>query len=349
MGRWERKPRVPKGGKPWPDRHIPTIDELVRMYENGFLGTIYDEGAREELFGSVQYPDGDQAAYDFGLVGSGAGKLSIPFIYSLKQWPNAIPSPNQTTGDCVSHAGKNCGLFTIGVDVATALPDPVTGKMEGFPEVSALAEKNGVVASEPIYGARGHSGQGANCDRLIKYATSEGGIMLRKNYPEIGINLEEYNASIGIKWGSSGTPADVSAVGKQHQLRTATDAPNHEVVRDFVANGYIAWICSSLGFSKSRDENGFSKQQGSWGHSWVIGGYDDRPEFIQKYGCPGAWFCHDWFKWNSGGRRILGTDIDIPEGTMWIDATLLDRCDVTMMSSLDGWPRRDLPNWNLGI
>lgn len=349
MSRWERKPRVPKGLKPFPDRKVNDPQELVRLYDNGFSGTIYEEGAREELFGSLQWPDGEQAAYDFGLVGTGKGKLSIPFIYAFQHWPKCWPSPNQTTGDCVSHAGKNCGVVAIGVDIVTGTPDPVTGKMEGWPEVSAIAEEHGVVACENIYGERGHRGQGANCDRLVKYTVTEGGIILRKNYPEIGIDFEKYNASLGIQWGGSGTPAEVDALGKQHQLRTATDAPNHEVVRDYVANGYCAWVCSGLGFSKQRDENGFSEKSGSWAHSWVIMGYDDRPEIHAKYGEALALYNHDWFKWNRGGTRILGTDVDIPEGSMWIRASLLDRCDVTMMSSIDGWPRRDLPDWNLGF
>jgi hypothetical protein len=34
----------------------------------------------------------------------------------------------------------------------------------------------------------------------------------------------------------------------------------------------------------------------------------------------------------------------IPEGSMWIDARLLDKCDCTAMSSFNGFPVRDLDN-----
>lgn len=350
LARWQRAPRVAKGLRPWPkDRVIRNSTELLQLYNAGFTGAIYDEAARDQLFGSLEWPDGEDAAAKFGLTNSGVGKLSYPGMYAFTQYPTCWPSPNQTTGDCVSHAGKNNGLVQICVDVVTGTPDAETGKVEGYPTVSPLAEKNGVVACENLYGMRGHMGEGASCDTLIHYATQTGGIMLRQNYPELGINLEKYDASIGIGWGGSGTPANVTAAGHQHPLRTATDCPTHIVARDFLANGYSIWVCSSLGFSSTRDENGFSVQQGSWGHSWMIDGYDDRPEVVQKYGFPLAHFVHDWAMWNHGGTLIMGTDKHIPEGTMWINATLLDKCDCTAMSSINGWPRRDLPSWSLGI
>lgn len=341
-------PNIPGNPKfqSWPAHSIAVAPEDIHaMYKAGYAGAFSDPDERERLKASVQWPDGAQAAYEFGLVGSGAGKLSIPFIFAYKHWPNCWPSPAQTTGDCVSHAGKNCGVVLIGVECELAQPDEVTGKVEGWPEVSDVAEKNGVVACEPIYGDRGWSGQGANCDRLITHVTKWGGIMLRKEYPELNLDLTKYNASIGIRWGSSQTPENVRAEGRKHQIRTATACDNHEVCRDFVANGYPIWVCSSLGWSESRDENGYSRQSGGWAHSWVVDGYDDRPDTVKKYGFPLFHFNHDWGKWNGGGRRIMGTEIDIPEGSFWADARLLNRCECTAMSSIDGWDRRNLPDF----
>lgn len=249
--------------------------------------------------------------------------------------------------NCVAHAGKNCGIVLIGVEVASGQPDPVTGVVEDWPEVSPEAEAQGVVACEPIYGDRGHSGQGASCARLIRHVTEWGGIMLRKPYPHLDLDLTRYTVQLGIRWGRTGTPEPVRAEGRKHQIRQATDCPTHEVCRDFVANGYPIWVCSGLGFSSQRDENGYSPRRGSWAHSWIIAGYDDREITRQRYGFPLALFIHDWGRWNSGGRRILGTSIDIPEGCMWIDARLLDRCDCTAMSNLNGWPRRMLPDWGV--
>lgn len=344
MSRWTRNV-LPEQFREWPKESV-SLDpaKIPAMYASGFAGAYHDPAAREVLYAALPEPDGEKVAYDAGIVGDGAGKLSIPFIYSYRHWPKMWPCPGQTTGDCVSHAGKNAALVLIGVEVATAQPDPDTNQVEGFPEVSAEAEAQGVVACENIYRARGHSGQGASCDQLIRYVTSKGGILLRQNYPDLGIDLTKYDASIGIP-GGKGVPESWTIEGAKHQIKGATDAPNHEVVRDFIANGYPMWCCSSLGWSGSRDENGFAQQRGSWGHSWIVMGYDDRKETVSKYGFPLFLYNHDWGKWNSGGRRILGTDVDIPEGSFWADARLLNRCDVTAMSNFKGFKRREFPDW----
>lgn len=337
---------IPKGLQFWPEAaESLDIKQVISLYESGFAGCVAEPEVREELFDSVPWPDGEKAAEVFGLMGSGEGKLTIPFLPAYRHWQKCWPCPGQTTGDCVSHAGKNCAIVLIGVETELGTPDPVTGIVEGWPEVSSQAEEQGVVACENIYGYRGHTGQGASCARLIKYVTSVGGILLRQNYPELGIDFTKYDASIGIRWGRGGPPEEVNREGQKHQIRTATNCPNHEVVRDFIANGYPVWVCSGFGWESKRDENGYSRQRGSWAHSWVVDGYDDRAEIKQKYGGPLFHYNHDWGRWNSGGRRILGTDIDIPEGSFWSDAKLLNRCECTAMSNFNGYPGRAIPFW----
>ncbi len=337
---------IPSNFLLWPEAdHTLSTAEVIDRYNKGFAGAYRDPEAKAELMSYLPFPDGEKVAYDNGLVGTGEGKLSIPFLAAYKHWPKCWPCPGQTTGDCVSHAGKNSGIVLIGVECELAQPDPVTGVIEGWPEVSSEAEEQGVVACEPIYGYRGHGGQGASCDRLIKYTCEVGGIMLRKAYPELNLDLTKYNASIGIRWGGSGGPPDaVNQEGKKHQIRTATSCDTHEIARDFVANGYPIWCCSGLGWSSTRDENGYSRQQGGWSHSWDVVGMDYRKETIEKYGFPLFLFLHDWARWNSGGRRILGTDIDIAEGMFWGDARLLNRCEMYAMSNFNGFPGRAINN-----
>lgn len=346
MRRWrKRKPLAPLGYRPWPQQDAPLkTEQLISLYNQGFAGTIYDPAADEEMLDAQEWPDGERAASEFGLVGSGAGKLSIPFLPAYRHWPKCWPCPGQDGPDCVGHGGKNSHLVLIAVEAELGTPDPDTGIVEGFPEVSAEAEAHGVVACEASYGARGHGGGGANCSTVIKYSTTTGGVLLRQNYPEAGIDLTRYNYSISAKWGRTGPPAALNAIAKQHQVRTATNCDSHEICRDFVANGYPIWCCSGLGWSSSRDENGYSRRQGGWSHSWIVMGYDDRPEIVSKYGFPLFLYNHDWGKWNGGGRRILGTEIDIPEGSFWGDARLLNNCDCTALSNLNGFPMRPINN-----
>lgn len=366
---WEAKPTGPLAYRDWPAQHADmTPAEIVSAYNSGLAGAIYDPAGRAQMLAGVSNPNGESVAYASGFAGSGDGKLVLLYLYAWRKWPRVWPSPAQTTGSCVSKAGKNIAVVLIGVEAALGQPDEVTGKIEDFPEISAEAEAQGVVASEPIYGARGHSGQGASCGTLQRWMMTEGGILLRKNYPELSLDLTVANDSIGARWGGGGTPDKVAAVGKEHQFRTATDAENWEIGSDFVANGYPLWVCSSLGWSSSRDEFGYSRQQGSWSHSWIVDGFDRRASTIQKYGFPLFHYTHDWGRWNSGGRDVRDSaslvpaaekaewiskglvnpatgNILIPEGSFWGDARLLNRCDLTAMASVNGWPRRKLPDF----
>ncbi len=348
---YNAKPLVPKGMRAWPTQaHSLPVEEVIRNYEKGLAGCQYSESERDALLESMPEPDGEKVAYQNGFVGTGEGKVTIIYQYAQKHYKqtngiNVWPKPGQTTGNCVGKAGANIGIVLIGVDAVSNTPDEQTKTVEGFPVLSNIAVKNGVVADEPIYGDRGHAGQGANCDRLQRHMTEWGGVVLRQNYEEIGLNLEETDTAISIKWGRSQTPENVRALGRKHQIRNATSLKTHEQARDFVAQGCPIWVCSGLGWSSSRDENGYSKQSGSWSHSWIVCGYDDRSTTIAKYGFPLFLYMHDWGKWNSGGRRIMGTDEDIPEGCFWADARLLNKCDLTAMNSVNGWPRRNLPEF----
>lgn len=338
------KPRVPKTGfKQWLTQDCTmTPQEVVDKYNSGFAGVIYSEAEREATLESMAEPDGEKIAYQNGFVGAGAGQLTMLWQYSQKHW-QVWPKPPQETGDCVGHAGANIGILLIGVDAASGVSDEVTNKVEGFPELTAVAVKNGVVAFEPIYGDRGHAGQGANCDRLIRHMTEWGGVILREDYVGVA-NLEKVDTNLAIKWGRTQTPEAVRALGRPHQVRHATAVNGWEMARDFVSRGCPIWVCAGLSWSSKRDEFGFSVQtREGWGHSWVVDGFDDRPETIKRYGFSLFHYNHDWGKWNSGGVAVNGTNETIPEGSFWGKATLLDQVDMTAMNSVSGWPQKNLP------
>jgi hypothetical protein len=340
------KPKVPKGMMEWPERETGlAVDEIVAKYTQGYRGCIYDEVARELLLSEMDEPDGEKVAYDYGFANGAQDGLVMLWLPAQKHW-NVWPKPGQQTGDCTSHAGANIGIVTIGLDVINAAPDEVTGFLETWPDLSETAIRNGVIAFEPIYGDRGHRGQGASCDTLIRHVIKTGGITLRKNYDGI-VNLEKVNTNLAISWGGSGTPDNVRAIGREHQIRTATDCRGWKNAKDFVFRGYPLWSCSGLGWSSKRDEWGYSKQQGGWSHSWVVDGWDARPETVERYGFELFHYNHDWGKWNSGPRKVHGTNEEIPEGSFWADARLLDRCDLTAMASINGWAQRTLPKFHV--
>lgn len=344
---------LPAGFTAWPDDAVNlTTEKVIEMYTTGrFAAAFMDPEARAEadevMRSRGMNPDGAAVAHEYGFAGSGAGKLTLlfPFVTAVYGY-EAFTFPGQKTGDCVSMQQRDVALHLVCIDAATGIPDEVTGKVEQPPEVSDTARKNGVFANEPYYRYRGHSRQGMSCDVALKWAMTTGGIIVRQKYPDV--DLEAYNVSWEVP-GSSGVPDWLNTLGKQHNIRNASRPQDHEQARDFMAIGCPIGICSSLGFSSSRDQNGYSRRSGSWAHSWHLAGYDDRAETKQIYGFPLALFGHRWGKWNSGPRRIRGTTIDIPEGYAWIDARLLDQCWMSACNSVAGWPARKLPTYGMGI
>jgi len=268
-------------------------------------------------------------------------------VYCLEVEQDAsFISDGYAVHNCVSMGGRDVSLMAMCIDADAGLADEVTGRVEEVPQVSDLARNNGVLANEGIYLHRGHSGQGMSCDQGLEWVMKVGGLVVRKKYPQV--DLEKYNVNFELN-GSRGSPDWLDAEGKQHQIRRATYPETWEQARDFMAIGCPIWTCSGLGFSDVRDENGYSRRSGSWSHSWHLAGFDDRPWTRQVYGFPLALFGHRWGSWNSGPRRIRDTNIDIPNGYAWIDARLLNQCWMAAVSSVNGWPKRNLPDYGFSV
>ena len=333
----------------WPAESIDlSIDQLISQYEQGFQGAIKDPEADEMFDAMSEYKTFSDAADAFGLADSGKGKLSLPFLSTMKYYPLAFPGPAQTTGDCVSRATATGTTVTIFVEVDLGIPDEETGKVEGPPELFHKDGNQGVIATEPIYGDRGHGGQGASCSKLAATVVRDG-VLVRINYSDLGLDLSNYKASIGASWGGRGVPANVIAEGRKHLIRHSTRIKTLEEARDALANGYGLSCCSGLGFSSTRNEDGVSPRKGSWSHGMGWSAVDDRDWAHKKYGGPLFLIQNSWAKWNSGPRTVYGTNFQIPEGAFWVtykDALSILNSDGSFaFSSANGWPRRELPDY----
>lgn len=315
----------------------------LEAYNGGLVGAVDDPRA-DEVFGdsilrSGGNPDGGVIAHQWEFTGAGAGKLSLLFPSIFEVFPDCLPGPSQLVGDCVSRATSNAILYSMSLEIADGKPDEVTGKVEGPPELSTMGVMQGVVATESLWTWRGYDGDGWTGSAASQVATTKG-FLLRKEYPELGIDLTKYTRDT-VRIGGRRVPGEKWLNVSQHNKpRTATFLKGREQVRDFIAAGYGIMNTSNLGFSSKRDENGFSRQQGSWAHAQSYLGYDDRPETHQKYGQALVLWMNSWGVWNSGGRRIHGTNIDIPPGSYWALASTIDRCTNIALSSVAGWPKR---------
>lgn len=330
---------------------LPT-SEVIKLYEGGFAGAIYEPDERDQFrarnmqaFGTAR--GGDLATAN-GWAGSAAGQLVIPFVFILKYFPGCLPGAAQERGDCVSHDEKNAVLMTAACDIAAAKPDQETGHVETAPEIPAAGVSEGAFSTEWFYWWRGYSGDGWSCDAAANVAIKHG-ILLRKHYPELNIDLTNYSGSLAGKYGRSNPPEAMHVEGAKHIVRGAIEVEGFEQTRDFLANGYGISSCGSEGWSSSRDANGFSRRAGRWSHAMALIGADDRDVIKQAYGEPLVLIMNSWGKFNSGGRRILGTTIDIPEGSFWAKWSDVKNRYLVAHSSVNGWPSKKLPDYGFAL
>lgn len=315
----------------------------LKAYSSGFVGCQANPRADEEFADSIIRhggdPDGGNIAHQWEFAEAGKGKLSLIFPAIDAVFPGALPGPAQLWGDCVGAAAANCYLGSLAQEIVDARPDEVTGIVEGPPDIPELGVRQGVVARESIFAWRGKASDGWFCSAAAK-AVTEKGVLVRKAYPELGIDLTKYTSET-IRLGGARPPSDKwLAESKQYVARTATFVNTREQVRDFLAAGYCIFNCSSMGFERTRNEDGVSRQVGIWHHAQAFTGYDDRDIVIKKYGQPLVLWTNSWNAWNTGPRTILGTSISIPPGSYWALANTIDRCQCIALSSVAGWPRR---------
>jgi hypothetical protein len=315
----------------------------LSAYSSGLVGCRANPRA-DEMFADyiIRHggdPDGGNIAHEWEFAGKGEGKLTLLFPKVMEVFPECWPGPAQLWGDCVGAAAANCVLGTLGMEIADGKPDEVTGNVEGPPELPEEGIRQSVVARESVFAWRGFDGDGWFCSEAAKVCC-EKGFLVRKPYPELGIDLTRYTNQT-IKLGGKRPPSDAwLKESKKYVTRTATFVRGREQVRDMLHQGYCVFNCSSLGFSRTRNEDGFSPVSGSWAHAQCFIGYDDRADTVKKYGQALVLWLNSWNKWNSGPRRVRGTDIDIPHGAFWSLASTIDRCQCIALSSVAGWPRR---------
>lgn len=317
-------------------------------YDAGLVGCRKDPRA-DELFEDSIYraggnPVGGEVAREWELEGVGKGKLTMLWLHVEHVFPGCWPGPAQLWGDCVAKATANCLLTSMCCEIVDGKPDEESGRRESAPELSAEGIKNIPVASESLWAWRGYDQDGWVCSEAAQVAT-EKGFLVRKPYPELNIDLTKYTDRT-IRIGGSKRPSDKwLAESKQYRARTATVLRGREMVRDFLAAGYGVFNCSSLGFADSRDEWGFSRQVGRWAHAQSFIGFDDRPETVKRWGEPLVCWLNQWGRWNSGPRKVVGTNYEIPHGAFWALSSTIDKCSCIALSSIAGWPARRLPSY----
>lgn len=331
------------------ERIFERQSDIVREYERGFVGAYSDPAATERLRQHIDdiggYADGGAACRVAGFYGEGAGKLSLPYLAATQLYPGVLPGGRQLRGDCVSWSSRTAAL----VSYCASLMYGANPDRNDAPEASAKAIAHGLFSTESWYWQRGYDGDGWTCSAAADVGLTSAGLVLRQNYPELGIDLTDYSASKAGRWGRMPPPAEVRAMTSKYLLQNATICNTWEQVRDMLANGYALSTCGGESWSDRRDQNGVcNRTAAGWAHAIAVIAADDREEVRRKYGSPLVLFCNSWGEYMTGGRQILGIDLEIPPGCFWSRWDDASRRGYIAFSTGKGWAANKLPDWGLG-
>jgi hypothetical protein len=253
------------------------------------------------------------------LVAAGPTPTPAPGapILLYKAWRDVLGKdpayPAQQIGDCVSfgHGHANDLLQCIEI----ALGEPAEFRETDTEFIYATSrEVAGILGrSDGSYGAA-----------AVKAMTTIG-LVSR----EMLGDQAAYSGQRAKSWGRTGAPADVKAKAGPFKLGSGAQVSTWDELVAALKNGYPVTICSSQGFTMTRDSQGFCTARGTWGHCMCIGGV--------RFDREGACILQSWGPDSPGGPLAL----DQPTFSFWADRRAIER----ILGQGDSWALSKAPDF----
>lgn len=352
--------------KEWPADAVANFSgqELMSLYSEGYAGSLDDPSADEEFAAVRKWSNFGEVMdeYDLRIKREDGPGLYLPFVWVLQSFAKSLGIQGltiaqmtqdlrlfawfvkQVTGDCVSHSKKNhVQLMRCRDEIELGEPERYVTHAD----------------STMVYAFRGHTGQGASPSRLAQ-AVMEKGILLMQDYDVEGygkLPLADYKEAIklGMRWGKTGPPDEVQSLMKRHTIENVTAVNSRSELEQAFRAGLAVSSGSQLGIASKRDANGVSRPSGSWNHDMCTFGFDERKVIIDHYGDSLVGIQNSWGPgWISGPRKILGTDMSIPEGSCWIKTSdyvriCVERGTCCTMAGFRGWAALPLVDYGISV
>ena len=322
-------------------------EDALRWYGQGFRGCQYSPSADRELGRVIaskgQSYSGETACRSYNLTGSGQGVLALPYLAALELYPDCLPGGAQGRGSCVAWSTRNaawvsyCAYLKYGTNESRSRP----------PALSPEAVHNGCASTEAIYWHRKKDSDGWFCHSAVQVAIQEAGLVLRKEYPELGLDLTKYSAQTEGKWGRTPPPASVRDMCDDHLVKNATKCDDFETICDMLANGYALTTCGSEGFSDRRNDWGICSRQGTWHHAMAVIASDSRPATIDRWGQGLLLFQNSWGDYLTGTDFIKNSNHRIPVGSFWALWSDVANREYIALGPSVGWPANKIPDSGL--
>ncbi len=304
---------------------LATPADCLKAYEDGLPGWTFDMRA------NVQFADTQRYQYfsEPNIKGSGIGKRALLWQYA-KKLDSKCFTEKQTTGDCVSHGSRNARDITRAVEILVKKEPEDWFKMG---------------ATEPTYGARGHSGQGMSPGKASRFERDVG-FLARHQYEGV-VDLSKYNSSIGDRWGSSGVPQNVQELCRKNKVGLISQVRTQEDLMDAMFNGYAAHSGQYAAWTTGSNSKGVhGRAPGGWNHDMCICFFDDSKEFFpfRVWGLMNSWgpwnqkptgWPKEYGEWVPGMILTSGDDFNV----------CVESNDCWVYGGIEGYPPQRLPDY----
>lgn len=228
----------------------------------------------------------------------------------------------QTIGDCVSQGHGHGNDLSQCVEIAM-------GESAEFQETD----------TEFLYGAAREIGNmlgpedGCYGSAAVK-AMTQTGMVSRQMLDGDGT----YSGKRAKAWGLSGPPRELVEKAGSYKLGQAANVSTVAELLAAMQSGYPVTICTGQGFTMERDEQGFCRPSGTWGHCMCLAGL--------RFDRPGALVLQSWGPDQPKGPKSL----DQPSWSFWVDMSVIARIlaegDSWALSKAPAFAKRDLPDWS---
>lgn len=160
-----------------------------------------------------------------------------------------------------------------------------------------------------------------------------------------GVDLSVFSPDRARQWGKSGMPAGVKAIAKQFPIKAAAQVKSAEEGVKALQQDYPIAICSNVGFANAdgtpgtRDQYGFVKPRGNWGHCMAAIAYRKAAG-----AAPAGVFILN--SWGDSAHKGPVVPPDAPVAGFWCDIKTFDKIlkqnDSYAVSSVTGFPAKKL-------
>ena len=300
-------------------------------------GYVPDPAGAEAFASGLPHPTLAEAAPDLVRSEPREAHLWPALLKCSPQWRRGSQG---SVGSCVGWGAS------LGVDLTAACdivyrnqPEMWSGRtVEASLYGSSRVEARGQSSNRGGDGSTGfHAAKSIRECGALHYGVDYGGTVIP----------EKDKQARDREWGRDGVPDSLEPFAKLRRCSEVTLATTFEEAAAAVSNGLPVVVCSGVGFSMTRDDQGFCSPGPTWWHCMTFAGV--------RYGKrPGLLCMNSWGDSNTKGKHYPH---DIPTAvancSFWVDASVCTRMlsgkDSYVYAGYSGFQVTKIPDWTGGV